>query len=315
MRDGCYGQISAAEKIDVWAKGKGRTLLLAKYSAGCSMTESMNDLKFGHSGLHAAIASSDFKCEQRGDPPGALYAAAKKYLSQHLAPASFKTFWKLISAFEPFVLRAMNPQMLLSAAKLAGFDGEGIDTRRIMSHNLEFVQIQPPAKAEEVLALIDTVFAPYWARYGLIHENIFGEIFDGEANIDTLSDRAGKPLNDMATNRQRFMLDNHESWKAVLERRALAEELAKEEVKRKQREREAADAAKPAKSRECSVLGCACLIDITTASLKRVNENTWRKCSGKGCATWGCPAHLGDVIAHEAICRRVLAAAPDVVVV
>ena len=214
------------------------------------------------------MSSSDFKCEQRGDPPGSLYAAAKTYLSKFLAPASFKTFWKLICAFELFVLRAMNPHSLLSAARVAGFDCEGNGTRKIMLHNLEFAQIQPASKAEEVLAIIDTVFTPYWTQHGLIHENIFSEVFDGETSIDTLGDRIGKPLNDMATNRQRFMLDNHPVWKTELERRRLAEEFVDEEIRRRQIKRIAADAAKPVKSRECSVLGCPCLIDITTASIK-----------------------------------------------
>ena len=137
----------------------------------------MNDLGHGHDQLHNLITSSDFKCKIYNDLPGALYATAKKYLMEHLTPASFKTFWKFICAFEPFVLKAMTPMTLLSAAKMAGFDGETIDASRIMSHNLEFVKIKPLAKAEEVIALIQNVFTPYWWAHGLIHEHIFDEVF------------------------------------------------------------------------------------------------------------------------------------------
>ena len=60
-----------------------------------------------------------------------------------------------------------------------------------------------------------------------------------------LCDRVGKPLNDLAMNRQRFMLDNHAAWIAESDRRKLADEFAKEEILRKLREREATDAANP----------------------------------------------------------------------
>lgn len=54
---------------------------------------------------------------------------------------------------------------------------------------------------EEVVQLTRTVFFSYWKRNGIIHENIFDEVFDGVSDIDTLGDRTGKPLNEMATNR------------------------------------------------------------------------------------------------------------------
>lgn len=305
MRDGCYGQINAASQIDAWAKAKGRSLLLGKYSAGMSMTESLNDLGYGHANLKALIEHKDFKCKQYDDPPGACYAAAKKYLRTHLAPASFKTYWTLICAFEPFILKAMTPTTILSAAKAAGFDGEKINTLRIMSHNLEFAQIQPPKRAQDLLDTIETVFTPYWWQHGLIHENIFNEVFDGETDIDTLKDRNGKPLNVMATNRQRFMLDNHILWIAEIERRKQAEDFEREEKARDRATRDALAAALPAKARQCSDLSCQCTIDITTPALKSANEKTWRKCSGKGCATWGCPIHFDNIAQHETFCGKI----------
>ena len=279
---------------------------MAKYSAGQSMTESMNDLGWGHANLKALVQNKDFKCKQYDDPPGALYAAAKKYLEKYLAPPSFKTYWALIKAFEPFIFKAMTPITLLSAAKASGFDGERIDIRRIMSHNLEFVKIQSPDRAQLVLDTITTVFTPYWWQYGLIHEEIFNEVFDGESDIDTLNVRDGKPLNDMSTNRQRFMMDNHPRWIAEIERRRLLEDFEREEKLRLRAEREALDAAKPTKCRQCSDLSCQSLIDITTPALKSANEKTWRKCSGKSCPTWGCPIHFENIAQHESFCAKAL---------
>jgi hypothetical protein len=305
LRDGCFGQINAAPAIDAWAKEHGRSLFLAKYSAGCSMTESMNDLGHGHDGLHKLVSSSDFKCKQYEDPPGPLYAAAKAYLAKYLTPSSFKTYWKFLCCFEPFVLKALNPMNLLAAAKMSGFDGEKINIQRIMSHNLEFAQIQPPSEAEKLLGTIEGLFSSYWWHHGLIHENIFDEVFDGVDNIDALCDRAGKPLNQLATNRQRFMCDNHESWIAEINRRNVVDQLAAEEKARKRAVRDAADALKPAKFRKCSDLACGQTIDISTSKLKSANEKTWRKCVGKSCPNWGCPLHFEVIELHERFCGKV----------
>lgn len=269
------------------------------------MTESMNDLGWGHANLKAQVQHKDFKCKQYPDPPGANYAAAKKYLEKYLAPASFKTFWSLICAFEPFILKAMTPSTLLSAAKASGFDGDKIDPTRIMMHNLEFAQIQPRSRALTLLDTISSVFTNYWWQHGLIHENIFNEVFDGEMDIDTLKEREGKPLNDMATNRQRFMLDNHDCWIAEIERRKLADVFEREGKIRIRSERNVLDAAKSTKVRKCSDLLCQSTIDVTTFALKSANEKIWRKCIGKGCAIWGCPTHFDNIAVHEAYCCKV----------
>lgn len=63
-----------------------------KTSAGCSMTESTNDLGYMHSILHALVAHKDFKCKQVPDPPGPLHDAVKDYLVKFLKPASFRTY-------------------------------------------------------------------------------------------------------------------------------------------------------------------------------------------------------------------------------
>ena len=90
----------------------------------------------------------------------------------------------------------------LSALSSVGLDGGEINVRTILSKNPEFAKIQPDSRVEEVVQLTRTVFSSYWKRNGIIHENIFDEVFDGVSDIiDTLGDRTGKPLNEMATNR------------------------------------------------------------------------------------------------------------------
>jgi hypothetical protein len=43
IRDGAYGPISGGPEMDNWNRGKGRQMFMAKWSAGCSMSESPKD--------------------------------------------------------------------------------------------------------------------------------------------------------------------------------------------------------------------------------------------------------------------------------
>jgi hypothetical protein len=192
----------------------------------------------------------------------------------------------------------------MSAAKMSGFDRESINLMRIMSHNKEFVELSA-SRAAEVISTIENVLSPYWWRHGLIHENIFDEVFEGETDIDTLCNQTGKPLNDLSTNRQKMMLDNHDEWKAELERRRLAIESENDEKIRKAALRAAIAAAKPKKNRKCSDLECEEIIDISTSALKTANEKLWRKCVGKNCSTWACPLHFNKIANHEDRCEKV----------
>jgi hypothetical protein len=269
------------------------------------MSEATNDLGHMHDNLHALVSHQDFRCKQHPDPPGAAYRIIKNFLQQYLKPGSFRTYWKLICAFELFMFKAFTPQTVISALKLGGFDGGKIDTSIMMGHNLEFCKL-PEADAARVLRLVDTVFADYWWKHGLIHENIFDEVFDGEDNIDQLCDRSGKPLNQLATNRQRFMMDNHEFWLAELDRRDAAEEALEAAKQQKRLDRAAAEANKPKKCRECSDPTCPNLMDITTSKLRKDNEALWTHCTGKRCGIWGCPDHALMVASHINVCTKIV---------
>jgi hypothetical protein len=175
-----------------------------------------------------------------------------------------------------------------------------------MEHNHEFVKIQPEKRANKVLEIIESVFAPYWFQHGLIHESVFDEVFCNDQDIDTLNQpREGKPLNDLATNRQRFMMDNHDCRIAEITRREEIEAELAAAKERKKAAKEAADAERPEKVRECCQPGCVNLIDITTNALKRSNEKIWKKCDGKGSRFWCCPDHVHVIDLHETNCKRI----------
>ena len=117
---------------------------------------------------HAAVNHRDFKCKLYADPTSPRYIAARAYLKKYLSPASFEMYWKLVPAFEPLVLKAMTSATIISAAVMAGFDGD-TNVDRILSHNREFVE-QPPHEAYKIVGLVKTVFTSYWWNHGLIHE-------------------------------------------------------------------------------------------------------------------------------------------------
>jgi hypothetical protein len=292
--------------MDRWNVAKGRSMFMTKWSAGCSMSEATNDLGYMHSILHNLFASPDFKYKQRQDPPGLRYSALKAYLKEHLDSDSFQTFWKCICAMELFMLKAFTPMNVQSALLKGGFEGSIINTHTIMSHNVEFVALDEE-EAEHLLQLIDYVLVPYWRDHGIIHEFIFDELFEGEENIDTLNNiRKGKPLNELSTNRQRFMMDNHACWKAELSRRKVMEEAAEAEKERKIQERLLADSLKPKKFRNCDQPGCPNILDISTNTLKKSNEKLWVKCRGKSCRFWFCTDHFATLALHEGLCRKIL---------
>jgi len=268
------------------------------------MTESLNDTGYGHSGLHRLFESKHFKMRPYGDPANDQYKALKTFLQRYLTPASFKTYWAFLCALEPYVKNAINPIVIKSAALKSGFDGNKINVKRLMCFNETFVRLSDE-KAEEMIGLVTTVLAPYFRDNQWIPETLYPELFPTESGFGfTLSTQTGIPLNDRATNRQRFLVDNSEQWQAILAGRKLAIEIAEEEKERKRLIKEAADAAKPTKTRSCSQLGCNCHIDITTNSIQKLNERTWKKCKGKRCSTWVCPTHFTELEAHESFCPR-----------
>lgn len=88
-------------------------------------------------------------------------------------------------------------------------------------------------------------------------------------------------MNDLVTNRQRFMVDNSAQWQSLLASRQATLLAAQQEIERKRLARETADAAKAKKVRNCKSMGCILQIDITTIALKNANEATWKNAMEK----------------------------------
>jgi hypothetical protein len=205
-------------------------------------------------------------------------------------------------AFEAYVMKAINPVVVKSAARKSGFESNKINITTIMSYNTEFSRLTEE-KAEEVIGLVSTVLVPYFREHQWIPEELYPELFPTDSGFE-FTTRTGTPLNELTTNRQRFLVDNSEQWQALLADRKAVLEATEEEKERKRLQKEAAEAAKPKKARSCSHLGCRVVIDITTALLKKNSEGTWKKCKGKNCSKWACPSHFDKLEEHEVFCEK-----------
>jgi hypothetical protein len=303
LRDGCSGQITASPAITTFNKSKGRSILHGKYSAGCSMTQSWNDTGHGHDALHRLFEGNDFKFRQYADPEGANYAALKKFLTSYLEPASFKTYWAFICTFEPYIMKAITPVVIKSAVRKSGFEEDNkININTIMSFNPEFAKLSDD-NAKKLVETIETVLVPYFTQHMQIPENIYDELLGTNPAI-TLRARVGTPLNNLTTNRQRFIIDNSDEYQEIIAGREAVKRAAAEEIERRRVEREVKNAALPFKSRYCSLINCNSTIDITTSAIRRINERNWKKCKGKNCSTWTCPDHFGQLAQHETICVK-----------
>jgi hypothetical protein len=102
------------------------------------------------------------------------------------------------------------------------------------------------------------------------------------------------------------MMDNHEKWKEVMQRRKEDAQIEKERKEKKKADREAAIERLPPKHRSCWHPSCNNFIDITTPTSKKANEKTWLRCDGVRCAFWGCPHHFDGVRDHQSKCTKVL---------
>ena len=304
LRDGCAGQIHASNAITIYNKSVGRSQLHGKSSAGCSMTESYNDLGHGHDGLHRLVESDDFKMRKYDDPEGAYYAALKKFLKEYLEPASFDNYWKFICCFEPYILKAISPVVIKSAVKASGFASDNkIDTAKILGFNPQFAMMDVVA-AQALVYRIENELVPYFAAHKQIPEAIFDALLGEHPDI-ILTEREGRPLNELVTNRQRFIIDNSDEYQEILDAREAVKIAAADEVTRRRLEREERNAVLPPKYRRCSgTLDCELIIAITTPTERKINELTWKKCSGKGCKAWACPEHMHQLQSHELRCQK-----------
>jgi hypothetical protein len=269
-------------------------MLWMKYAGGCSMTESPNDLGAPHMIMHEQFSSPHFRYGDAIDPIGKPYEQLKEFLARYLDPSSFKTIWKFCCKSEEFVDRAFTISNVKSSFKSAGIFPRS--DREILSKNPEFRKLSD-GEAAFVLASIQG-FSAKIDEKGYICESEFDQHFEAEENIDTAPAKTGMPLNEMATNRQRAMIDSHERWQSLQGERlelkrledeakaarvaAKAEKLLRIEAKR------IADLANNVLPPGVTFTNCGNGACEQRTPSKDKKPKGWMKCSGKNCRFWAC---------------------------
>lgn len=84
-QDGAYGQIKVIENRFSQDNIEGdETIVFAKWSGGCSMSQAANDQGEMHKCLHTLFKSSSFRYGEIAEPFGRAWFSIKFVLQQHL---------------------------------------------------------------------------------------------------------------------------------------------------------------------------------------------------------------------------------------
>jgi len=219
--DGAHPQIAAILNAlnDDQAK-KFLYFLYVKYAGGCSLTESPNDRGRCHAIFHYLFGSSDFRYERNPfDPPGQVWQQLKSLLQRNLAKASFDTFWQCLRHFKDFVGKAFSRMNIQSAFQVSGVYPFVPET--ILTTCPAFCEMSE----EDAVFVVDSIpeMAELVRQKGYVPEEDFARIFAARPDCPQPSVKeSGKPLNEMATNRQRAMIINNEAYLKELAQRKAA---------------------------------------------------------------------------------------------
>lgn len=285
-------QKSTAEKWNI---------LFIKYCAGCSMTQSPNDVGKMHSILKQYTSAPDFRYEDSTpDPVGPKWDDLKQFLFDKQDTASSTTYWKCLKHSRDFIHKAFQPKTIKSA-----FKGSGIhpfSPEYIMSKNPHFSSLQQ-ADAEIIISMMPEL-KDYVIKKGYVTENEFKHLLEPYPGIDNCEDRAGMELNEMVTNRQRGVILNHEKF------------LEMQEILKKKKEKpsntqgsstqkikahhSSSSTLKRPRSYYCSNGECVLLQD-------ELNSKNMTKCIGSYCRTYYCDQFecVDQLAYHESSCPKV----------
>lgn len=222
--DGAYGQVTAiTDHMSDYIYKYALYVLMMKYGAGRSLSESPNDLGWMHSILHKCFKKYKFKYGPFDDPPGKVWADMKRFLKNHLDGASFLTVWRCFCHAEEFLDKAFTKSNLRSAFRASGI--APLDYVTVMSHNPHFRTLEK-GDAEWIISEAIPQAAAVCAEKGYVPEDDLKRILAVRPNIDNSAPRKGKALNDMATNRQRALFLNHPEFLVELRRKKEEKEAA-----------------------------------------------------------------------------------------
>lgn len=212
MCDGAIPQIKALLKSTRkrCAKAKYR-VVMGKYPGGTSLSTSPNDQGKMHQGTHANIHAALRGYVDYPEPKEQAWVELKALLQKLMDRDSFKTLWKCCRAAPTVLKDCFKTSSVQKAFSLAGTEfvhknGEvGPNDIVMLSHCPNYTKLSND-KATFVL-LTDIM-----ARDGFITEHEFEKVLAGDVEIDACGTKTGKPLELMATSRQRACLLNSPGW-------------------------------------------------------------------------------------------------------
>jgi len=276
-------------------------LIFLKWAAGCSLTQSMNDVCSMHMSFHSYFKNPSFLYEDSvPDPPGRGFQLAKKILQDNLDTPSYETYIKALRHVILFVKKAASDYSIVHAAENTGV--HPYNPHIIMSKNPHFCELDDE-EAGLVMAIIDKL-ADHYVAHGVVTEDVYrkelGATSDG---IDNCEDKlTGKQIHDMDESRGRFLILNHEEYCASIKAKSEATQAAKAA-------KEAAIAAKHATGSGIpnaipSLTTCKC--HYVFCNNLRPKFARWQKCKGAGCKFTVCPHETcqQSFIEHERTCER-----------
>lgn len=293
-QDGAQGQIHAIlEHLDAWCRDQKYKVTFLKYAAGCSMTQSPNDVGRMHQLLKEGIKSYKYSAAVDIDPPGKMWEQLRALLHGSLEPQSFDTFWHCLQHADTMLESAFSAKNIHSAYRDSG----------IVPFNPEVIMAKCPhfrtLSNDDAAAVLDCIgpLSVVCGQVGYVPEEDFETIMAGGDVLDNGGgQRIGSHLNDLVTNRQRSMLINHPMYLRELQLRNQDEHLEGGEG-----EGEGGGGQRPMgggkkqRRKFCANTGCRAVMPT--------GATDWLKCGTKGCGAlkW-CPK--ADCAADRATHRR-----------
>jgi hypothetical protein len=139
--DGATPQIKAIEdhlhprNIELLQK-----LIFAKYSGGCSLSQSGNDNGHCHDGFHRLFKSPKYKYSEIVDPDENNWLHLRQLMEARMEPASFRTVWKCIKSAPIILDKAFTRSNIKSAFASTGAIMPGNHSKHCAQYEIISIQ-------------------------------------------------------------------------------------------------------------------------------------------------------------------------------
>lgn len=248
-------------------------LTVAKYNAGCSLSDSPNDAGHCHSSLKNAYHTTEYN-EHFVQPIGRKWEKLKQRLLHHLDTDSFETYWPAIATAKSYIGKAFSDFNVQASFATTGL--HPFDTKTILGRNSHYKL----DLSDEQRSFLHDVCLPklidVMKSDGYIAEDRFESILSGQDGVDNCAPKTrGQPLNLLHTSYQRCVLINTPEYLAHVQ--SISAKKSGQSVTSL-----AQDApVKVAKKDICFNKDCRSIRNHSSS-------NIWTKCGVPYCSCWSC---------------------------